>query len=388
MVRNDGRTNLMKKNGNVEVKDITNLFTGELLRTEVFTEGEDGCHTYRIPAVTQAGNGTILAFAEGRRDNAEDPGGGHIDLVCKSSNDGGQTWSSRFFIDRSLEGWSASNPTVVAARGTDRIYLFFNRWKPGCGGRNSRAGSLDNQLWMTYSDDNGESWSAAEDITRQGRNVERWGKAVFGPGHGMETSAGRLVVPVNAPFDAGEAEQTASFAIYSDDKGKTWKRGQQIKAWTNENQIAELDDGRLLMDARQGANLANRWNAFSDNGGKSWSEPEPGQVVPGICTSLARYNKAREAGDSIFLWSGLNPGIPHAAWAYPSSRKNLVLRLSADQCRSFPVELLIGPGPAGYSDLCVLKDGSVGVLWEGGKTDYREKVFFTRLPPAITQTIS
>ena len=36
--------------------------------TEVFTSGAEGYHTFRIPGLVVAGDGTILAFAEGRRD--------------------------------------------------------------------------------------------------------------------------------------------------------------------------------------------------------------------------------------------------------------------------------------------------------------------------------
>ena len=34
---------------------------------DVFTSGQDGHHTYRIPAIIQAKDGSRLAFAEGRR---------------------------------------------------------------------------------------------------------------------------------------------------------------------------------------------------------------------------------------------------------------------------------------------------------------------------------
>lgn len=98
----------------------------------VFSQGEDGYHTYRTPSLLSEGYGTLLAFAEARRDDRADPGGGYIDLVYKLSRDGGRNWS-----------------------------------EPG-------------------------------DITRQDRDFERWGIAVFGPGHGIETMTGRLVVPVNA----------------------------------------------------------------------------------------------------------------------------------------------------------------------------------------------
>ena len=53
--------------------------------TDVFGAGEAGNYAYRIPVMEQAPDGTLLAFAEARRDNAADPGMGDndIDLVTK-----------------------------------------------------------------------------------------------------------------------------------------------------------------------------------------------------------------------------------------------------------------------------------------------------------------
>ena len=66
------------------------LFTS----VDVFTSGTEGYHTFRIPAILTSPDGSLIAFAEGRKDNRHDPGGGDIDLVYKLSADQGQTWSS------------------------------------------------------------------------------------------------------------------------------------------------------------------------------------------------------------------------------------------------------------------------------------------------------
>ena len=58
-------------------------------QTQVFVQGEDGYHTYRIPALITTQEGTLLAFCEGRADSISDTG--NIDVVLKRSFDNGAT---------------------------------------------------------------------------------------------------------------------------------------------------------------------------------------------------------------------------------------------------------------------------------------------------------
>jgi sialidase-1 len=60
--------------------------TPELSHVNVFVSGTDGYHTFRIPSIELAQDGSLLAFAEGRRYNDGDPG------ILKST-DGGDSWS-------------------------------------------------------------------------------------------------------------------------------------------------------------------------------------------------------------------------------------------------------------------------------------------------------
>src|SRR5437016_3531915 len=64
----------------------------EPVQTPVFMAGEDGYHTYRIPALIVSPRGTLLAFCEGRKQGGGDAG--DIDLVLKRSSDNGKTWGA------------------------------------------------------------------------------------------------------------------------------------------------------------------------------------------------------------------------------------------------------------------------------------------------------
>jgi hypothetical protein len=68
-------------------------------------------------------------------------------------------------------------------------------------------------------------------------------------------------------------------------------------------------------------------------------------------------------------------------WTGPKgpARKLLVLRTSSDDGISFPQERVISDQLAAYSDLTVLKDNSVGILWERGIEKSYQFITFTRV---------
>ena len=56
----------------------------------IFKSGESGYNTFRIPSIITTNKGTVLAFAEGRKNSSSDSG--DIDIVLKRSKDNGKTW--------------------------------------------------------------------------------------------------------------------------------------------------------------------------------------------------------------------------------------------------------------------------------------------------------
>ncbi|RYD34761.1 MAG: exo-alpha-sialidase, partial [Verrucomicrobiaceae bacterium] len=152
----------------------------------VFTGGADGYHSYRIPAVIAAKDGTLLAFCEARKNNRKDHG--DIDLVMKRSTDHGLTWSAlRMIHDGGGEGEiTMGNPVPVMDAGSGVIHLVFCRNNSG--------------VLHVSSPDNGGTWSAPAEIT-QGLKKEGWGWYATGPCHGIQLSSGkhkgRLVIPAN-----------------------------------------------------------------------------------------------------------------------------------------------------------------------------------------------
>jgi len=336
-------------------------------QTDVFVSGQGGYFGYRIPAIETAPDGALLAFAEARKFNLGDPGydGNDIDLVCRRSTDQGATWSPMKIIEDPGDKWSAANPATLVDRSTGRVWLFYLRCKPGRNTETARPGTDDSQILARTSHDSGLTWSEPVDLTAVSRDLAdpKWRCSVVGPGGGLQTRDRRLVIPV------WQFEPFAVFAVYSTDHGRTWQRGERAPSLSgDECQLVELDNGALMLDTRQQSG-PHRWLTLSRDGGRTWSAARPGEKVTPVCCAIERYPAPSGGKDRAqILWTG--PKGP--------DRANLVVRVSSDDGVTFPHERLIATGPAAYSDLSILKDGTVGVLWERGVERGYQFITFTR----------
>lgn len=338
----------------------------EFSSIDVFTNGIDGYLKYRIPAIETAPDGSLLAFAEGNVHGVGECGddGADIDLVARRSTDNGQTWSELRVIDDPGVFWSAGNPATVVDHQTGRVWVFYLLCKPGANTFTARPRTDDAQLLARTSDDNGVTWSERIDLTRVSRdfNDRRWGISVPGPGGAIQLRTGRLVVPVwkNAPFK--------NFVIYSDDHGTSWHRSQEVpgEEQGNENHLVELVDGRVRMDIRQDDFAptipVSRRRSFSSDGGQTWSPYESSDIaINPVSCGMERFTSILD-GDNVnrILWTGpRGPG-----------RRDMVIRVSYDEGQTFTNEHLLGAGGAVYSGITILRDRSVGVLWERGTVSY------------------
>src|SRR5687767_1038259 len=91
---------------------------------DVFVSGQEGYHTFRIPSLLLTPKGTLLAFAEGRKNGRSDSG--HIDLVLKRSTDSGRTWSAIEVVASDAPN-TIGNPCPVVDRETGTIWLLLTR---------------------------------------------------------------------------------------------------------------------------------------------------------------------------------------------------------------------------------------------------------------------
>jgi hypothetical protein len=75
-----------------------------------------------------------------------------------------------------------------------------------------------------------------------------WTCYATGPGVGIQTVSGRLVVPATHAVTSTAVHR--SHVIVSDDGGTSWQLGGSSDPGTNESQVVELADGRLMLNMR------------------------------------------------------------------------------------------------------------------------------------------
>ncbi|HEO5354087.1 TPA: exo-alpha-sialidase [Streptococcus agalactiae] len=111
-------------------------------------------------------------------------------------------------------------------------------------------------VWMSYSDDDGRTWSSPRDITA---SLRRRGMKFLGigPGKGIVlkwgSHAGRIIIPAySTNWKSHLRGSQSSRLIYSDDHGKTWHTGKAV----NDNRV--LSNGEkihsLTMDNKKEQN--------------------------------------------------------------------------------------------------------------------------------------
>jgi sialidase-1 len=337
----------------------------------LYKNGEDGYNCFRIPSLITTAKGTLLAFAEGRKNNCGDAG--DIDLVLKRSEDGGKTWSKLQIVWNDSTN-TCGNPSPVVDKKTGNIVLV-STWNSGSDHEKDIINGTSNdtrRIFVLSSADDGNTWSGARDITKNVKK-ENWTWYATGPGRGIQLSKGkykgRLVIPSN--HVVAETKKNYSHVIYSDDLGANWKLGGTTREDSvNESTVAELSNGRLMLNMRNASKKRHRQVAISKDGGESWSDIHPDTtLIEPVCeANLIRYKFPGKKECLLFS----NP-------ASTTSRMQMTIRISYDNGKTWPLKKLVYNGPSAYSCLTVLPDGNVGFFYEAGLQRPYEGIVFEEI---------
>ena len=335
----------------------------------LFESGTEGYEYFRIPAIINTTKGTILAFAEGRKNGRSDTG--DIDLVMKRSEDNGKTWSELVVIWDDGEN-VCGNPAPVVDKKTGTIHLL-STWNLGEDHEREiidKTSSDTRRVFVMSSSDDGLTWSESKEITGSVK-LENWTWYATGPCHGIQLKKGphkgRLLIPCDH-IEAG-SKKYYSHTIYSDDHGKSWVLGGTTpQDQVNESTVAEMPDGRVMLNMRNyDRSQKSRKVAFSRDGGESWSDISADHTLIEPICQASLLMVIGEDNTHTLLFS--NP-------ADQEKRQRMTLRISWDAGSTWTKSLVLHDGPAAYSDLTRLSNGNLGCFYEAGHSNPYEGIVF------------
>lgn len=360
-----------------------------LEQTEVFVGGTAGYPLYRIPGLAVTARGSLLAFCDARK-TPHLGDWSQIDIFMRRSTDGGRTWSPQervihLGLHAALGIAFEPNPTAVAQKLGTAGQMPINNQLP-IADRNGAVHLLHcvnyARAFYQRSDDDGATFSAPVEITKtfeEFRPEYDWKVIATGPNHGIQLASGRLLVPVWLSRGGGNHGHRPSViaTIYSDDHGQTWKRGAivtgEVEPLVNPNETVavELSDGAVMLNIRHESLQHRRAISYSHDGISAWTRPEfVNDLYEPVCmAAIERLTTERGHGRSRLIFSNphnaTDPVPNHPSRFYV--RKNISVKVSYDEGRTWPVNKTLEPGPSGYSDLAVLPDGTICCLYERGR---------------------
>ena len=225
---------------------------------DVFKHGEANYSCFRIPSFLRLPGGQLAVFCEGRKLSCNDHG--LVDIVYKTSADGGATWSPLGLVysnSTATKQVTVGNPSPVVISG--QVLLLF------C--RNNR------EIFMLRSSD-GLSWNGPPtEITTAALGPARAANVSWiatGPPQGLvvhgqtASEADRILIQANYR-GAPTAGKDVGLALISDDGGKSWRPSKGLVPACNEGQIAPAQNGSLLMNCRTAG--YHRLLSYSDDRG-------------------------------------------------------------------------------------------------------------------------
>jgi sialidase-1 len=139
-----------------------------------------------------------------------------------------------------------------------------------------------------------------------------------------------------------------------------------------ECQVVELDSGDYMMSIRSAyEDPSYRKVAISNNSGDSWTPVEYDYelITPHCMASIMRYTSSWDYDTSMLLFS--NP-------ACADERIDLTVKVSYDEGNTWPVSRLVNENHSGYSCLTILKDNTIGCLYENGDLNYYDRISFVQ----------
>jgi len=321
--------------------------------------GVGGYRQYRIPAMAVTPTGRIIAIYDARFDFDDLPG--PVDLVIRTSDDNGASWSKQedFRKHEAISGFGDASIVIDPSYGKYGRIIVLYQWTRVAGFFESTLGTdladpLIAHIARSISDDDGTTWRH-DVITDQLKDASTPG--IFATsGMGGRVSSGEFAGRLLQTFVLRRKSELLAAIGYSDDHGENWRLGALIPGG-NETAITGLPDGTILIHSRA---TPYRISGRSIDGGDSLTvlEPDLGLPDPSDNGSLCVLSN----GDLICTHN-------HDS----DLRRNTVMKRSIDGGKTWSSGICIEGDSSAYSTACELADGNIGVLYE--RNAYQEIVF-------------
>ena len=328
-----------------------------LKKMDLFRAGE-GFPCYRIPGIVATKRGTLIAYCETRLSGDDWEAHG---VCARRSVDGGQTWGEQNQLVAMREK-TVNNPMMIACENGDVHFFWQEDYKA---------------LYHQVSTDDGVSFSSPEslDILESYRDEYDWTCSAIGPGHGIETKDGALILPVWLAKGEGRKHfPSVVSSIRFDADG--WKRGDIVYSQPeigfdspNETAVAQLGDGTLYFSMRHRGSNQVRYHVTSADGLHFTPPKADGELPDPRC-----FGSLCGAGQGRVLFANCS--------TCGFARDYLMVRLSDDGCKTWSRYPLVEPRAAGYADVMMNAQNKVCCFYERGHKNGNADV-----PEALTLAV-
>ena len=233
-------------------------------RYEKFATSEEYSRYYRIPAITRASDGTLVALSDARKMHIHDVTNS-IDVVSRRSSDNGKTWSDYVVIFQGSQSgtncynWAGYGDAAVASFSNGTVVATAIH---GFGLAGSSTDPATDVVWKV-SRDNGKSWGTIQTMKRSlfgnlRGNISPGNICVSQAGHlkGKALVGLRTSTSPNYQKTSKASNQRIYCMTYDPDKN-TWTNvttGRdnyiEVSGDLDETQFVQIGDNEYLMSAR------------------------------------------------------------------------------------------------------------------------------------------
>jgi hypothetical protein len=339
--------------------------TGGIPFVDLASESERRVVVDREPG-QYLGHPTTVLLPDGRTILAVYPKGhGSGAIVMKRSEDGGRNWSARLPVP---ESWSSSRevPTIFRVTrpdGGERLLLF----------------SGLHPIRLSVSEDEGATWSELAPIGEFGGIVAMASLARLADGSLMALfhDDGRFL------RGSGERGEFRVYRTLSRDGGLTWEEPEVVAARPDVDlcepgRVRSPDGSRIALLLRENRRARNSFVVFSDDEGRTWSEP---RELPASLTGDRHVAAYAPDGHLVVTFRDMAEGSPTRG--DPVVWVGTWEDLAAGGSGLLRARVLdnVDAWDSGYSGLELLPDGTFVLTtyghWEAGEEPWVVSVRFT-----------